>query len=92
MTKYAVDTPKQRVAVIGSGPAGCAAAHRLSQQSYDVEVFESASAVGGRTYTFRKDNFHLDTGAGFITNFYPRVFELAKSLNFYECKLKQFQL
>lgn len=82
MTKYAVDTPKQRVAVIGSGPAGCAAAHRLSQQSYDVEVFESASAVGGRTYTFRKDNFHLDTGAGFITNFYPRVFELAKSLNF----------
>ena len=71
-----------RVAVIGSGPAGCAAAYKLSQKSYEVHVFERSSAIGGRTFTFRKDGFHLDTGAGFITNFYPRVFGLSKSLGF----------
>ena len=69
-----------RVAVIGAGPAGCAAAHRLSCQGHDVALYEKGSAPGGRSFTHRADGFCLDTGAAFITNFYPRFEALAAEL------------
>ena len=37
----------KRVAVIGSGPAGLAAAHRLNRLGYGVTVFEKNEAAGG---------------------------------------------
>jgi glutamate synthase (NADPH) small chain len=37
----------QRVAVVGSGPAGLAAASQLSSVGHGVEVFERADAIGG---------------------------------------------
>jgi len=42
----AVDTPV-RVAVIGAGPAGLAAANALNQMGYTVTVFEKNEAAGG---------------------------------------------
>lgn len=36
-----------RVAVVGSGPAGLAAANQLNQRGYRVTVFEKAEAAGG---------------------------------------------
>lgn len=36
-----------KVAVVGSGPAGMAAAHDLALMGYDVTVFEAASEPGG---------------------------------------------
>jgi NADPH-dependent glutamate synthase beta subunit-like oxidoreductase len=39
--------PKRRVAVIGAGPAGLAAAHDLALLHYDVTVFEAAAEPGG---------------------------------------------
>ena len=68
--------------VIGGGPAGCAAAYRLSQKGYRVILLEKDAAIGGRTRTHRDEHFKLDTGAAFITNFYPRIFALAKELGF----------
>ena len=41
-----VDTPV-RVAVVGSGPAGLAAANALNQMGYTVTVFEQNEAAGG---------------------------------------------
>jgi NADPH-dependent glutamate synthase beta subunit-like oxidoreductase len=38
---------KRRVAIIGAGPAGLAAAHDLAQLDYDVTIFEAASEPGG---------------------------------------------
>lgn len=37
----------QRVAVVGSGPAGLAAAYHLAKLGYPVELFESADELGG---------------------------------------------
>jgi len=39
--------PRHRVAVIGAGPSGLAAAHDLALLGYDVTVFEAASEPGG---------------------------------------------
>jgi len=40
-------TFSERVAVVGSGPAGMAAAHDLAKQGYRVTVFEKADTPGG---------------------------------------------
>lgn len=43
----AVRGPRRRIAVIGAGPAGMAAAHDLALLHYDVTVFEAAAEPGG---------------------------------------------
>jgi NADPH-dependent glutamate synthase beta subunit-like oxidoreductase len=39
--------PRRRVAIIGAGPAGLAAAHDLALLQYDVTIFEAAAEPGG---------------------------------------------
>lgn len=46
------------VAVIGSGPAGLAAANQLNHRGYDVTVFEQHEYVGG-LLRFGIPNFKL---------------------------------
>jgi len=62
-----------RIAVIGGGVAGCSAAWHLTQRGVQVVLFEAASQLGGRATTSRTDGVTIDTGAGFICNFYPEV-------------------
>src|SRR3954454_13870618 len=69
-----------RVAVIGSGAAGCAAAYRLSRRGHDAVVFERDAAIGGRTRSWRQDGRVVDSGAGFFTNFYPMLHALAREV------------
>lgn len=40
-------TRKERVAIIGSGPAGLTAAHDLAKRGFDVTIFEELSEPGG---------------------------------------------
>src|SRR5678816_1527444 len=40
----------QKVAVIGAGPAGIAAAHDLALMGYQVSVFEASNQAGGMMY------------------------------------------
>ncbi|XPV74763.1 MAG: NAD(P)-dependent oxidoreductase [Desulfovibrio sp.] len=45
--KLQKDTPKGRVAVIGSGPSGITVAFILAQAGYSVTIFEAEEKIGG---------------------------------------------
>lgn len=66
--------------VIGSGPAGLAAAWRLSNAGVRVTVLEAGPSVGGRARTERIDGFTLNTGAGFIADFFTETLRLLEDL------------
>jgi phytoene desaturase len=65
----------QRVAIIGAGPGGLAAAMLLSRAGADVTVFERHGRVGGRSATIAARGeaglFRFDMGPTFFL--YPRV-------------------
>ncbi|MBE7380252.1 MAG: phytoene desaturase [Leptolyngbya sp. SIO1E4] len=52
----------QKIIVVGAGPGGLATALRLAGQGYLVEIFESASRVGGRMRGFQTGAYAFDTG------------------------------
>jgi protoporphyrinogen/coproporphyrinogen III oxidase len=67
------------VAVVGAGPAGCAAAHVLGARGHDVVLIEGEPEIGGRATTLREDGFTIDTGAFYVCNFYRRTLELIEA-------------
>ena len=62
-----------RVAVIGAGLGGLAAAARLAAAGHQVTVFEGAPAVGGKLGILERDGFTFDTGPSLLT--IPAVLE-----------------
>ncbi len=68
-------TQKRRVAVVGAGPGGLAAAMLLAHAGADVTVYESRDRVGGRSSTISGQSdageFRFDMGPTFFL--YPRV-------------------
>lgn len=56
-----------RVAVIGSGFGGLAAAIRLAAAGYGVVLYEARDKPGGRAYVYEKDGFLFDGGPTVIT-------------------------
>ena len=71
-----------RVAIIGGGPAGCAAAYTLQKNKIDFELFEAAEKIGGRTKQIhRDDGYNLGTGALFLMGgIYPRTMALLQEM------------
>jgi phytoene desaturase len=69
------DRMRQRVAIIGAGPGGLAAAMLLSRAGAEVTVFERHARLGGRSATIAGRSeaglFHFDMGPTFFL--YPRV-------------------
>ena len=53
---------KQRVVVLGAGPAGITAAWRLSELGYPVTVLDRDGAVGGMARTIKMGNYLVDYG------------------------------
>lgn len=59
-------TGARRVAVIGAGVAGLAAAHCLGTQGRDCVVLEARDRIGGRVWTDRTSGVPIDLGASWI--------------------------
>ena len=65
---------KDRIAILGAGPMGLAAAYELIQQGYKPVIFEADDRVGGMTATFDFDgieieryyHFHCTSDSGFL--------------------------
>lgn len=68
------------VAVIGAGPAGCAAAYALARRGLNPLLIEAQDRVGGRSRTVREDGFIIDTGATFLMPSYRRTLALIHKL------------
>lgn len=66
-----MDTPK--IAVIGSGFSGLAAAALLAQQGHEVCIYEKNDQAGGRARVWEKDGFRFDMGPSWY--WMPDVFE-----------------
>lgn len=67
----------QKIAVIGAGPAGLAAAWAFQRSGRVVTVFEARSAAGGRMRSDDLDGVRFDAGVQLIGSNYERTFELA---------------
>ncbi|MCF8316592.1 MAG: phytoene desaturase [Ignavibacteriales bacterium] len=57
----------KKIAVIGAGLGGLAAAARLASSGHDVTIYESASKPGGKASEIRSDNFRFDAGPSLLT-------------------------
>lgn len=70
-----------RTAVIGGGPAGCAAAYTLGKRGHQVVLLEAQDQIGGRTQQKHREGFNLGSGALFLMGgIYPRTNALLKEL------------
>jgi phytoene desaturase len=56
-----------KIAVIGSGFGGLAAAIRLKSRGHAVHLFEARDKLGGRAYVYEQDGFRFDAGPTVIT-------------------------
>jgi len=65
-----------KLAVVGAGGAGAAAAHALRDAAVEVTVFEKSRGVCGRAATRRKDGCTYEYGANYLKADDERVTEL----------------
>ncbi|CAN0925276.1 Protoporphyrinogen oxidase 2 [Linum grandiflorum] len=60
-------SPGRKVAVVGAGISGLAAAYKLKSNGYDVTVFEAEERAGGKLRSVSQDGFIWDEGANTMT-------------------------
>jgi phytoene desaturase len=58
---------EKRIAVVGAGLGGLAAALRLQSAGYETTLYEARDAPGGRAYVYRDGGFTFDAGPTVIT-------------------------
>jgi protoporphyrinogen oxidase len=65
----------KRIAIIGAGPAGLAAAYQLSKQNHSVTLYEGGDRVGGLAAGFKDDHWEWS-----LEKFYHHWFKTDTSL------------
>lgn len=68
----AVHDTRPKVAVIGAGLGGLAAAVTLAAEGYRVEIFEKNERIGGKLNVMERDGFTFDLGPSILS--YPQIF------------------
>lgn len=66
---------KKKVAIIGAGPTGLAAAYKLVKNNFDVVILEKLPFVGGITATIKHKSMSVDLGPH---RFVPHAHEIKK--------------
>ena len=75
------DAAAARVAVIGGGWAGCAAAVTLAAAGIPVTLFEQARTLGGRARRVAYDGIALDNGQHIAIGAYRQTLALLESVH-----------
>lgn len=70
----------KRIAVIGAGWAGCAAAVKLSQNGHQVSLIEAARTLGGRARAVEVHGKRLDNGQHILLGAYTACLDLMRLL------------
>jgi protoporphyrinogen/coproporphyrinogen III oxidase len=70
----------RRVAVVGGGITGLAAAYRLQQRGVEYTVFEASSRLGGKIVTEREGGFVIEGGPDSFLRDKPWALDLALAL------------
>jgi zeta-carotene desaturase len=74
-----------RVAIVGAGLAGLAAAVELADAGHEVEIFEARSFVGGKVGSWvDADGNHIEMGLHVFFNNYYNLFTLLKKVGAFE--------
>jgi len=68
----------KRLAVVGAGWAGCAAAVELARAGHHVTVFEAARTLGGRARRVQVEQHTLDNGQHILLGAYSATLRLLK--------------
>ncbi len=79
---HAKRRPPTRIAVIGGGFAGCAAAFALTRDGHSVTLLEAKPLLGGRAHSYKevKTGTTLDNGQHILMGCYHRALELIEAL------------
>ena len=74
--------PPARIAVIGGGYAGCAAAFSLAREGHLVDLIEAKPQLGGRAHSYReaKTGTILDNGQHILMGCYHRTLEMVAEM------------
>ena len=74
--------PVSRIAVIGGGYAGCAAAFALSREGHRVDLLEAKPHLGGRAHSYReaKTGTTIDNGQHILMGCYHRTLEMVAEM------------
>lgn len=70
-----------RIAVVGAGLAGLAAAHRLLRAGFDVRVFEARNRIGGRVFSYKfaaEPDLVCELGAEWVGESHERIKALCR--------------
>ncbi len=67
----------KKIAIVGAGVGGLAAAARLGSRGHEVDVFERLPLCGGRNNIIEDAGFKFDTGPSFVLmpDFFKEVFQ-----------------